>query len=110
MRGLKVLLVLATLVLPALAGRDLSNRSGAYNGEYIAEVKILEEDKEDRIVKNVHIVLRERYVDLYFSDTQKDTGWLDQMYAVKGETQITAKDVNKEIRYFITIPKDIGHF
>lgn len=49
---LRIILLLALLVLPAVAGRELNNRSGTYNGDYIAEsIAIREPDKEEVIKK-----------------------------------------------------------
>jgi hypothetical protein len=97
------------MVLPAVAGRELNNRSGTYNGDYIAEtIAVREADKEEVIKKTVHIGLRERYVDIVWSEDNMDRCRVDFIYTTGYKTEITARHADKDIRYFITIAGPIG--
>ena len=106
----RILCLMVVLVLPAVAGRELNNRSGTYNGDYIAStIAIREEDKDEVIKKTVHIGLRERYVDIVWSDEKMDRCRVDFMYTTGYKTEITAQNAKDEkIRYFITIDGSIG--
>lgn len=109
MPWLRIILLLALLVLPAVAGRELNNRSGTYNGDYVAEsIAIREPDKEEVIKKTVNIAVRERYVDIIWSEEKMDHCRIDFMYTTGYKTEITARHAENDIRYFITLNGSIG--
>ena len=105
----RMLLFLALMTLPAVAGRELNNRSGTYNGEYKAlSIMVREPDKEEVKKENVRVVLRERYVDIVWSDEKMDRCRVDFMYTTGYKTEITARAAEGETRYFIVIDGMIG--
>lgn len=109
MRWIQVLFLLAVLVLPAVAGREIDNRNGLYNGDYIADtIEIREPDKEPVIKKKVHIGLRERKLTIVWSDELMDVCRADSIYTTGYKTEITASNTKNDIRYFVTIEGSIG--
>jgi hypothetical protein len=106
---LRMLLVLALMTLPAIAGRELNNRSGTYNGDYIAKsIAIREPDKDEVLKEHIKIALRERYVDILWSDEKMDRCRVDFMYTTGYKTEITARAAEGDTRYFIVIEGSIG--
>lgn len=104
-----ILLLLVVLVLPALAGREIDNRSGLYNGDYIAdEIEIREPDKEPVSKKKIHIGLRERKLTITWSDELMDNCRVDQIFTTGYKTEITASNIKNDIRYFVKINGPIG--
>ena len=109
MSWFRLLFVLALMTLPAIAGRELNNRSGTYNGDYIAQsVAIREPDKEEVKKEKVNIALRERYVDILWSPDKADHCRVDFMYTTGYKTEITARAAEDETRFFIVIDGTIG--
>ena len=109
MRWFQTLILLVVLVLPAVAGREINNRAGVYNGDYIAaSIAVREPEKEEVIKKNVNISLRERYVDIIWSDEKMDRCRVDMIYTTGYKTEITARHAENDNRYFITIEGSIG--
>lgn len=104
-----MLLVLALMTLPAIAGRELNNRSGTYNGDYIAmSIAIREPDKDEVKKEKIHIALRERYVDIVWSEEKMDRCRVDFIYTTGYKTEITARAAEGDTRYFIVIDGSIG--
>ncbi len=109
MRLFRMLFLLAVLVLPAVAGRELNNRGGTYNGDYIADtIAVREPDKEEVIKKTVHIGLREKWLDIVWSPDKMDRCRVDFIYTTGYKTEITCRHAESEIRYFVTINGSIG--
>jgi len=109
MSWFRPLFVLALMTLPAIAGRELNNRSGTYNGDYIAQsVTIREPDKEEVKKEKVNIALRERYVDILWSPDKADRCRVDFIYTTGYKTEITARAAEGETRFFIVIEGTIG--
>jgi hypothetical protein len=105
----RMLLVLALMTLPAIAGRELNNRSGTYNGDYVAlSVAIREPDKEEVKKEKVNIALRERYVDIIWSADKADHCRVDFIYTTGYKTEITARAAEGETRFFIVLDGTIG--
>jgi len=103
------LLLILLLAWPALAGRELDNRSGVYNGDYIADTIVIREpDKEEVVKKTVHIGIRERYVDIVWSPDKMDHCRIDSMYTTHYKTEITCHHTSADTRYFITVAGTIG--
>jgi hypothetical protein len=106
---IRMLLVLALMTLPAVAGRELNNRSGTYNGDYKAtSIAIREPDKEEVKKENVRVSLRERYIDIIWSDEKMDRCRVDFMYTTGYKTEITAQAAEGGTRFFIVIDGTIG--
>jgi hypothetical protein len=92
------------LVLPAIAGRELDNRGGLYDGHYTAEsVRVREDDKDDVTFERVPMVLEGRYVSLNLGDQLLAKARVDQMYDTGFKTEITATDTQKDVRYMIKL-------
>lgn len=105
----RMLLILALMTLPAIAGRELNNRSGTYNGEYVAQsIAIREPDKEEVKKENVNVYLHDRYIDIIWSPEKMDRCRVDFMYTTGYKTEITCRSAETETRYFITIKDTIG--
>ncbi|MBX3165848.1 MAG: hypothetical protein KF760_00495 [Candidatus Eremiobacteraeota bacterium] len=104
-----MLLVLALMTLPAIAGRELNNRSGTYNGDYVAmSIAIREPDKEEVKKEKVNIALRERYVDILWSPDKADRCRVDFIYTTGYKTEISARAAEGDTRFFIIIDGTIG--
>lgn len=106
---LRLLFFLALMSLPALAGRELNNRSGNYNGDYVAaSIAVREPDKDEVKKERVKISLRERYVDIIWSDEKMDRCRVDFIYTTGYKTEISARIADGETRYFIIVDGQIG--
>lgn len=106
---IRSLLVVGMLVAPAFAGRELDNRSGMYNGNYrAANIKVRQPDQEDKEMKSVPIVLRERFVDIVTGEAQLEKARVDQIYTTGYKTEITAREIDGNKRYFIMIEGSIA--
>jgi len=104
-----MLLILALMALPAIAGRELNNRSGTYNGDYIAEsIAIREPDKEEVKKEKVHITLRDRWLDIIWSEEKMDRCRVDFMYTTGYKTEITCRAAEGDTRFFIVVKDTIG--
>lgn len=108
MRKLLMAFIALLICWPAVAGRELNNRSGQYNGEWKASVTIRQDDKEDEVVDKVVVQLRERYCDIIFSTDRMERARVDQIYTTGYKTEITARSAEKDLRFFIVIAADIG--
>ncbi|MFN8607713.1 MAG: hypothetical protein U0931_09285 [Vulcanimicrobiota bacterium] len=105
----RMLLFLALMALPAVAGRELNNRSGTYNGDYLAQsIAIREPDKDEVKKEKIKIALRERYVDIIWSDEKMDRCRVDFIYTTGYKTEITARAAEGDTRFFIVIEGQIG--
>jgi hypothetical protein len=108
MRKCLLLLLSLMVVWPAVAGRELNNRSGQYNGDYKATVTIRQDEKEDEVVEKVTVMLRERYCDIVFSPDRMERARVDQIYTTGYKTEITCRHPEKDMRFFIVIAADIS--
>lgn len=106
---MRVLALGTLLALPVWAGRELDNRFGMYNGDFKAKsVKVRQPDVEEKELSNIPFSLRERNLQLMIDVETIENARVDQIYTTGYKTEITARQVDGDKRYFLFIEGSIA--
>lgn len=108
-KKLKMMLAAAALLTSAAwAGRELDNRQGVFNGDYMAqEIKVKAPDKEDAIMEKTGITLENRLLWINLPDAKREKCRLDQIFSTGAYTDITAHSLDGDNRYYIRLDRSI---
>jgi len=98
---LAALAVVASQVRPAVAGRELNNQMGRYDGTYVGKCKIIKPDTPDKIIDRIKFDLAERYANLYFEDRNVHAR-IDQIYSFGYKTEVMCHHVEVDERFIVT--------
>ena len=94
-------LALLSLTGPALAGHELDNRFGKYNGSYVGKAKVIIPDQDDKIIEKIRFDLEERHVNIDFKEGMVRAR-LDQIYTFGYKTEVMCHHPEKDERYILT--------
>jgi hypothetical protein len=102
-RWAQTVLLATMMVLPAVAGRELDNRQGVFDGTYMAVTcQVRKPDVDETQLEKVPFVLRHREAVLELPD-KLDKCRVEQIYDTGFNTEITCTSFESDTRYFLKL-------
>lgn len=103
-RWAQTVLLATMMVLPAVAGRELDNRHGIFDGTYMAvSCTVRQPDVEEKQLERVPFNLRAREALLELPGPKFDKCRVEQIYDTGFNTEITCTSFDTDVRYFIKL-------